>query len=445
VKTRIAVAALATVLASMMIAPAATPSTGTVSATAPLVTWTGSVVGGTVNPFLIVSPAPQLRCVQPNACDDFALNVALGTGYWQSHGKGAVEVAIKWTYDGIIDLDLQVLNAAGKVVAKSIAVDSNSESVFIPNAPDGTYTVRVIPSNTFAPGAGSGRVSYDGLAQIESLAVDPPGTGHPKLPNLIALPPDGFHVASALNLIPIPVNPLVSCYPEETLQNPSHPTKCLRFNQTIANVGEGVLELRFDMRGIATPSKSDDLMYQRIYNTDGSYTERLADRYKFHAVHGHIHYVGFGQSYLFHNDAGTFNHTSRAAAVRIGNKVGFCVGDIKFQDQAPHDYWGKTGNGPRQWAFPTCNIPKDINPGGPIWMVQGVDVGWSDVYGWNLADQYINITGVPDGQYEVVQAANPTHSVVEFDYADNCSATVIRIQGKVITALSSSASVPCPA
>jgi lysyl oxidase len=441
VKTKIALVALAAVLGTLMSAPAATPSAGTLTASEPLLTWTGSVRGGTINPFIIVSPAPQVRCLQANTCDEFALTVALGSGYWQANGAGAVEVAIKWPYDGIIDLDLQVLNAAGKVVAKSTAVDSNSESVFIQNAADGVYTVRVIPSNTFNPGNRVPRVAYDALAQIEPFAVDPPGTGVPRLPNLIALPPDGFHVASALNLIPIPENPVISCYPEETIQNKAHPTKCLRFNQTIANVGAGPLELRFDMRGILTPTKSDDLMYQRIYNTDGSYTERLADRYVFHAVHAHIHYVGFGQSYLFHDDADTGNHTSKADAVRIGNKVGFCVGDIKFQEQ----YWGQTGNGPRQWAFPTCNIPKEINPGGPIWMVQGVDVGWSDVYGWNLADQYINITGVPDGDYEVVQAANPTHSVLEATYADNCSATVIHIQGKAITTLSSSASAPCPA
>jgi len=389
-----------------------------------------------------VTPVPQIRCLQPNACDTFRLTVALGPGYWRQHGAGAVEVAIRWPYDGIIDLDLQVMNAAGKVVAKSTAVDSNSESVFIHNAPDGVYTVQVIPSNTFNPGNRVARVAYEGLAQIEPLAVDPKGTGHPKLPNLIAFAPDGFHVASALNLIPIPEDPLVSCYPEETIQNPAHPTKCLRFNQTIANIGEGPLELRFDMKGILTPSKADDLMLQRIYNSDGTYTDRFADRYVFHAVHAHIHYVGFGRSILYGYNAVLGRRTNGGRPVRVGKKVGFCVGDIRFLDQ----YWGATGNGPRQWAFPSCNIPKSVDLSGPAaWMVQGVDVGWADVYGWNLADQYIDITGVPNGVYEILQIANPRHSVIEQSYADNCSSTVIRLSGKKVTALSSRTGVPCPA
>ncbi len=441
-KTRISLAALLVVLGGLISAPAATPARSKLSSTTRPVTWKGSVAGGTINPLIIVSPAPEIRCVVPDACDEFTLTVALGASYWQRTGAGAVEVAILWFYDGVTDLDLQVLDAAGAVVASSAAVDSNAESVFINNAADGVYTVRVIPSNTFNPDAADPQapISYRGLAQVERLASAPSSRRVDRKPNLIALPPNEFHIASALNLVPIPENPVVSCYAEETIQNPAHPLRCLRFNQTIANIGSGPLELRFDMRGIATPDATDDLMLQRIYRTDGTFFERLADRYVFHPVHAHVHYVGFGRSFLFPNDAATGRHTSLAAAVRIGNKVGFCVGDIQFLES----YWGKTGNGPRQWAFPTCNVPKSIGPDA-IWMVQGIDVGWADVYGWNLADQYIDITGLPDGRYELVQAANPTRSIIEQTYRDNCSSTVISIVGDTVTGLASRSSVPCPA
>ena len=402
----------------------ATPTVGTLTPTATLVTWTGSFAAN--QPIL---PAPKIVCVVRH-CDTFTVTVALGAGYWASPG-GGVEFAIRWAYDGVVDLDLLVFDAAGKVVGRSVGLDSNAESVVLRHLKDGVYRVSVVPTNTLSPGATAKTIPYEGLAQVEP----PPAGGpvHDLLPNLQVFPPDGFHIASALNLIPFPENPVLPCYPEETIQNKAHPTRCLRFNQTIANTGEGRLELRFDMRGIPTPTKADDLMIQRVYRSDGTYYERFADRYKFHAVHAHIHYQNFGQSLLYNYVWGTGRV---GAAIREGNKVGFCVTDVRLLDS----YWGATGNGARlSQTFPGCNIPKEFGPDGAIWMVQGIDVGWADVYGWNLADQYINITGIPDGLYELEQLANPTHSVVEQDYTDDSASTVICLKGNGVTAVSTAA------
>lgn len=405
--------------------PAATPATDTLTTTKQAVTWGGHFTGNH-----LITLVPGVVCTE-GACDTFTLHVALGAGYWSAH-PGGVSIAIRWPYDGITDLDLSVHNATGKTIAHSSGLDSNAESLRIPSLADGTYTIVVSPTNTVNPDTLGAGVDYAGVALIEPVpAVNPV---HSLLPNLIVFPPDGFHVASALNLIPFPENPVLPCYAEETIQNKSHPIKCLRFNQTIANTGEGRLELRFDMRGIFTRSRSDDRMIQRIYRSDGSWTERLADYYKFHAVHAHIHYQGFGRSYLFKY---SWAAGRQGPAVRIGNKVGFCVTDVRLLDA----YWATTNMGPRgSQTFPGCNIPKEIHaPRGPIWMVQGVDVGWADVYGWNLADQYINITGVPNGLYQLEQWANPSRSVVESDYSDDTASSVICIHGNTVTAVSSAA------
>jgi len=414
------------VLAMGLIARGATPASGSLVDSQPIF-WSGTVPTGEINPVLFVPlPAPEVHCIT-SRCDLYSLTIALGPGYWAQNGDGAVEVAIKWTYDGIIDLDLQVLDAGGKVIAQSAGVDSNAENVFIPNAADGTYTVRVIPENTF-PAAGADEVPFEGMAQVEILTSDPPGQGHQLLPNLVPAPPDGFHIASALNYVPLPENKFVPCYPEETVQAPDHPIKCLRFNQTIANRGEGKLELRFGLSGIITPWDSDNIIDQRIYSSDGSYTDsRLNENYMFHTVHAHLHYKGFGASYLYHWSP----TTGRGSLATTGHKVGFCVIDVRLQE----DYWGQPGNGPRGRSFPNaCFVPNDIDLSAPeAWVVQGVDVGWADVYGWNLADQYVNITGVPDGLYELVQIANPTNSVIETTRDDNCSHTIIRLNGDTVT------------
>jgi hypothetical protein len=439
-RIRVAAVAFAAFAAALFPSVAATPAQGTLTPGAQLVTWAGSLDGGFINPLLLVSPAPQIRCLQAGACDEFALTVALGDGFWAGNGDGAVEVALRWAYDGITDIDLQVLDSSGAVVAQSAAVDSNAESVFIPNAADGTYTVRAIPSNTFNPEAQADTVPYEGLAQVETLASDPLGLGHAKLPNLKPAPPDGFHIASAANLIPFPENPLLSCYPEETLQNSGHPTRCLRFNQTIANVGEGPLVLRFGLMGILTPNNSDNVIVQRISWSDGTYQDVVApETYVFHQVHAHLHYQGFGQTLLYPWDPDTGRGDT---AVKVGNKVGFCVIDVQLQPE----YWGATGNGPRSHTFPfDCVLPDEVDPSAPqVWVEQGVQVGWADVYGWNLADQYIDITGVPDGTYELVQIANPNGSVLETTTDDNCTSTVISLAGDAVTPVQPGTAVPCP-
>lgn len=441
-----ALAALAVALATTTAVPAATPAAGTLDGEQQTVMWTGSFGVNHFNPLLLVSPVPEIRCVEPRACDEFALTVALDEGFeesfWERNGQGAVEVAIRWRYDGITDLDLQVLDEDGAVVAQSAAVDSNAESVFISNAADGDYTVRVIPSNTVNPESDADSVPYEGLAQVEILATDPLGHGHQMLPNLRPSPPDGFHISSAANLSPFPENPALSCYPEETVQEEGHPLRCLRFNQTIANVGEGPMIMRFGLAGIATPDTADNVIVQRVSWSDGTYRDEIVpETYEFHEAHAHLHYRGFGQSILYAWDG---TNGRGATPVSVGRKAGFCMIDVTLQEE----YWGARGNGPRAHTFPfDCVLPDDeIDPSGPqAWVEQGVAVGWADVYGWNLADQYIDITNVPDGTYELVQIANPNGSVIETTTTDNCTSTVITISGEIVTPVSTHPSVPCPA
>lgn len=444
-RIRVAAIAFAVLAAGLIPTHAATPDQGTLTEQEPLVLWDGSVPGGEINPLLFVSPAPEVRCLT-SECDAFQLTVQLGDGFWDSHPRGAVEVAIRWPYDGVIDLDLQVLDADGAVVGQSAAVDSNAENVFLSGLADGDYTVRVIPSNTFNPGNQSETVAYEGLVQLELPQTEAPG---PLFPNLKALPPDGFHIASALNLIPFPENPLLSCYPEETLQEPGNPTRCLRFNQTIANVGRGPLVLRFALAGTLTPGDDDNLIVQRVSSGDGTFQDfTLAERYEFHEVHGHFHYKGFGQTMLFEYDPAT---EALGEPVSVGNKAGFCVIDVVLVDES----WEKTGNGPRAHTFPfDCVVPDEVDPADPqIWLEQGVQVGWADLYGWNLADQYIDITGVPDGTYELVQIANPNaladpaSSVLEGagELDNNCASTIIQLSGdQVTTPLGPGTAIACP-
>ncbi|HVL33120.1 MAG TPA: lysyl oxidase family protein [Actinomycetota bacterium] len=413
-------AAVLVAVATVSPSPAAEPQGGIITVDQPLVTWAGSF--GASHPPAV---APEARCLE-QACDEFTVTVSLGDTYWDSRGGGAIEVAVRWPYDGVTDLDLVVYDSDGYEVGRSAGVDSNAESLFLKTARDDQYVVRVVPSNTFNPESTATVVRYQGLAQIEPAIHDP--DARDLLPDLVALKPDGFNIATAAGLLPQPRNPLISCYPEETIESPSHPTRCLRFNQTIGNIGEGPLELRFRIDGVASTDTADQQMVQRIHDSAGGFRDRLADSYEFHAVHGHVHYKGFGQSFLWPvtwTGSGPERiPTPDGRPAAAGKKVGFCVIDVALMD----DYWGAQGNGPRTWTFPVCNVPTEQDERG-TWLVQGISVGWADIYGWNLPDQYVDITTLKDGLYEVQQLANPNLSVVESDYTNDTASAVVCISG----------------
>ena len=55
--------------------------------------------------------------------------------------------------------------------------------------------------------------------------------------------------------------------------------------------------------------------------------------------------------------------------------------------------------------------------------------GWGDTYDYYLPDQYIEVSGVPDGDYILDTVANPDHQLRETTEADNCISVKVRLQG----------------
>jgi hypothetical protein len=67
----------------------------------------------------------------------------------------------------------------------------------------------------------------------------------------------------------------------------------------------------------------------------------------------------------------------------------------------------------------------------------GLSVGWGDEYPSTIAFQYIEITGLPNGDYLVNLEADPANEFVEANDANNGGWAVIRIARKGVTVLSS--------
>jgi Lysyl oxidase len=173
------------------------------------------------------------------------------------------------------------------------------------------------------------------------------------------------------NLVPRPASEI------SVVQDLTNNHILLRFAGVNTNVGDGPLELR---PGGLSGSGQD--VYQRIYRSDGTYYDRFAGTMTYHPQHNHFH----------------FNNFARYTLTRLGDTTGsgqtsektsFCVEDTTAIDL-------RLPGAPQNGVYTTCSAT-----------VQGLSVGWGDRYGPSLAGQSIDITGDPEGDYELVIQTDP--------------------------------------
>jgi hypothetical protein len=341
-------------------------------------------------------------------CGRFDLRVDLPHNVWKNRG-GGVEVSLRWTAPFGDNLRLYVYRG-DELVGKSDGVIATAQSVLLRSAPNGEYRVYA----AFDQDSGSDLIHYEGVAEVER-----PAKPHPLrrlLPDLEARPQRNVTFATPILdfFEPLPP-PGESCFASEVAEEGAQ--NCLRFDQVFANVGEGPLEMRFAIPRGGSPAQA---IAQRVYWSDdpGHYDERPAGTWEFHPAHDHYHYTGFGVSRLWATDAG--GARAGTAPVRTARKVSFCIVDIEI------DSWARPGNGPRTYWAPDCLFPTESD-GANDYLVQGLTPGWADVYDWFLPDQYVEVTGVPDGVYILETIADPDDTILEADETNNCSSVYVRL------------------
>ena len=112
------------------------------------------------------------------------------------------------------------------------------------------------------------------------------------------------------------------------------------------------------------------------------------------SCHGHYHFEEFAQYSLLDTNGNT---------VAVGHKVGFCLSDD------------------RVWS-PTANPSAKYNCA-----YQGIQAGWADVYEATLPCQYVDITGVPPGNYILRMALNPAGLIAEANTNNNVTLVPVTI------------------
>ncbi len=401
-KTSFGVTVLTSALALSGTAGAATslPGTlGTGGGQVLKVTWTGTLK----NPLVVFPVGPaisQLCAVYPaGSCQQFTLAIGDATGK-------EVAVAVGWTTEAQ-QIDLYVNRPDGSLAASSAGIGSRGQSIVLASPSPGTYTIVLAGARVI------GEEPFSGLAQVQDpVPVSPATSAFDLLPRLITPPPDEFHV-NGLPIIPstplgfvvptelLPFTLDQSCYIDEVGNPLAH--RCLRFTNDVVNVGGGPLELEFR----AAPNAGLCEVRQVIHRSDGSKRRMtLGAACEFHDTHVHFHFNGLARFEL---------HDPQGNLVATGRKVGFCLGDI--DPESARNLSGRFGPGviqpirSRAYRFPNCNLPVQVTNGLKVneglWNVMGITQGWGDVYTWDLPDQYIEVTDVPAGKYQVVSIADP--------------------------------------
>jgi len=191
----------------------------------------------------------------------------------------------------------------------------------------------------------------------------------------------------------------------------------LRFSNTVWNAGTGPLELlaAVDTSTGATKTR----VTQRVYNTDGTWTDSTAGYFEYHQGHDHFHFGNFAEYELWPRaeyDAWVASGRSRGQAQRRGAKTTFCIMDTGRVQALP--------DSPSSAVYRTCNPNK-----------QGLSVGWGDTYGYRLPEQWIDLgtSRLADGSYVLRSIADPKNLLIESNENDQEAVRFFRVRNRRIS------------
>jgi hypothetical protein len=170
----------------------------------------------------------------------------------------------------------------------------------------------------------------------------------------------------------------------------------LLFSTYSYNMGDGPLEIIGGSIGNGVQNVD-----QRVYRSDGSSYDRRAGTFEYHADHDHIHFDNYATYTLQPINA-------PGASAREGHKTTFCLMDT---DPAPAPY--------------TSSAPAYYTDCGRV--MQGISVGWGDKYSWYLADQDIDVSGLPSGDYSLTIDIDPKNTLLETNDTDNSSMIYVNL------------------
>ena len=172
----------------------------------------------------------------------------------------------------------------------------------------------------------------------------------------------------------------------------------LRFTSTAANAGPGALVVVSTRPAPGAPFATAQLLGTTRVPLP------LALRYRRSGGHDHFHLARFERYEL--RDAG-------GKVLLSDHKVGFCLGD--------------------RVALPGTRMPPRFTGAcrrgdpGALRVVQGLSPGFADPYDAELDGQSLDVTGLPPGEYVLVNEVNPERLLRERRYDDDVASVRFRL------------------
>jgi subtilisin-like proprotein convertase family protein len=219
----------------------------------------------------------------------------------------------------------------------------------------------------------------------------------------------------------------------------------LQVTNSCANIGFGPMELigtGLWFCGdslVSGPGLCPDSTYrkqqvkQRVYiKRDGlayfDYIDTIVGLMQFHSAlgHNHLHIDDWAQNSI--RLRGPETDPSQWPVVGTGQKVSFCLYDhlecgTSFRnceyDTSLYLYADIHNNGLGA-GYATCGAS-----------VQGISVGYSDVYDWMLEGQDIHFDTICNGDYYLVSEFDPTHRFVDNDRSNNVTVVPVHLRQQI--------------
>lgn len=176
--------------------------------------------------------------------------------------------------------------------------------------------------------------------------------------------------------------------------------RLLRYSATIVNLGAGPFEARGQRPNTGTPEMS---VRQRIYDSAGSYRDVPTTATMFWAGDGHNHWR------VRDLESGDLVRLDNGVKQGALAKHGFC-----FSDNVA--YALSTAGALPAPVYTSCGTDPNL-----LSVAMGLSVGWGDLFSWNIAFQYIDITSVTAGRYRLIATADAPNFFVESNDGNNGS------------------------
>jgi hypothetical protein len=225
-------------------------------------------------------------------------------------------------------------------------------------------------------------------ATLLGCALARPGEGQQLLPDLIAWDyDDGFDLDPRYDI--------------ETIDN----RVLYRFDVAIPNIGEGPMEVREETDGTISQT-----VFQRIHLSGGGIDERVIGTFPEPAnTFGHLWFQGLAQYNLYEALPDGMGGHTRGELVSTQDKTSMGIVDSGAYDLT-------LPGAPQSRVYDSANDA-----------ILGISIGWADIYDRNLPGQWVDVTGLADGDYLLEVVIDPYERVDETDDTNNSTELLVNL------------------